>query len=95
MIGQLPDAIIGQIIELDHPQKHAYIQASVQPAISAFKDFVDRMNAIRREEYTEPIERAISVMPLPELATVAEVVVNLSQIRQRMFLERQKRLEGL
>lgn len=87
MIAQLPDEIINQITELSEPQKKAYIHASIGAARKVFTEFVDKMNDIRIENYQKPIERAISVMPMPELATVAEVFVNLSQIRQRMSLE--------
>jgi hypothetical protein len=87
MIAGLPEAIINGITELSEKQKEEYIKSSGGAAISAFHDLIEKMNQHRVEEYSDPIYRAIAMMPMSELAVVAEVFVNLSQIKQRMSLE--------
>lgn len=83
----LPEIIISQISQLTTSQKDAYKKAAMPGVKKTMKQFFDMMDKERKNKHTFPIEEAISVMPFSELATVAEVFINLTQIRQRMSLE--------
>ena len=87
LVFSLPKDVIDSIKELSDDQKEAYRIDSI-PAISkAFNEFQSKIHELRTMEYTGPIERAIAMMPIGELATVAEVFINLEQIQQRMSLD--------
>lgn len=87
LLKGFPKEIIDQINELSDAQKRSYIHASGQSVNKATDSLFEKMNDIRYIEHKSPIETAIAVMPFSELATVAEVFVNVEQIRQRMSLE--------
>ena len=83
----MPKELIESISELNEDQKSTYQDAATKAAGKAFAEFVTKIHDVRKDKYTAPIENAISMMPIGELATVAEVFVNLEQIQQRMSLE--------
>jgi hypothetical protein len=87
MMSELPGVVIDSITELSVAQKEQYKSQSANAGVSLFKDLLKNLNKYRRETFFDPIYQAIAMMPISELATVAEVFVNLSQIRQRMSLE--------
>lgn len=76
--------IISGIKELTDEQKANYITAATNPLISLFGTFVREMQKFRQEEYIDPIRQAIEVLPLGELANVAETFLSASQIHKRV-----------
>ena len=83
----LPADIIEKIEELSDDQKKAYIADATTGMVGPAKDFLTSLERHAGENHTNQIEHAISVLPVGELATVAEVFINLTQIRKRMSLE--------
>ena len=84
MIATLPEEILRPIVELSDIQKATYANAAAQTWIQAFRTFAREMRKYRQEEYVEPIEQTLEVLPVSELATVAETFLNASQIHKRV-----------
>ena len=83
-ITALTKDLIDQITELTDDQKRHYIRNATQPVVNAFRAFTTEMTKYREEEYADQIQRTIDVLPLSELATVAETFLNASQIHKRV-----------
>ena len=83
----LPEGILGPITEINGARQNEYA-ASAQPLLhEKAKTLINNLLNEQRQTYTDPIKEAIGMMPIGELATVAEVFVNLTQIQQRISLE--------
>jgi hypothetical protein len=76
--------IIDQIGELDETQKKLYKEQSGKAMINAFSEFYKTMDAYRKSEYVEPIESTLQMLPVSELAIVAETLLNASQIHKKV-----------
>jgi hypothetical protein len=87
MISSLPDEVLAQVSELDDAQKEAYANAASATLVTALRTFLRAMTKYRQDEYVAPIEQTLQVLPVSELATVAETFLNASQIHKRVTPE--------
>ena len=76
--------LISGIKELTEEQKESYIAAANNPLINLFTAFAQQMVKFRQDEYIDPIRQAIEVLPLGELANIAETFLSASQIHKRV-----------
>ena len=76
--------LISGIKELTEEQKESYIAAANNPLLNLFTTFVQQMVKFRQDEYIDPIRQAIEVLPLGELANIAETFLSASQIHKRV-----------
>ena len=84
MIASLPAEILEPVAELSSKQKKAYVKSARGPIKDAFLEFFNRMNQYREQEYISPIRDTLELLPVSELAAVAETLLNASQIHKRV-----------
>ncbi len=84
-------AIIGQVIEmvpnLSEAEKLQLSHDARKPFTEAFRVFLQIMQDVRQKHHRIPILDAVAMMPIGELANVAETLVNMTQIKHRLTLE--------
>ena len=81
---KLPEEILSQVTELQEDRKRYYTRAAGQPLVDQFKEFVSRVDEYRRREHIDPIAQTLQVLPISELAVIAETLLNASQIHKRV-----------
>jgi hypothetical protein len=74
------------------PKMSAKNKASVEEAMKKGKEgfeteFVKEMHSFARKNISDPVVRAVAVLPKEELATMAETLVNLTSFRRRVTLD--------
>ncbi len=74
------------------PKMSAKNKALVEEAMKKGKEgfeteFVKEMRSFARRNISDPVVRAVSVLPKEELATMAETLVNLTSFRRRVTLD--------
>lgn len=84
VIASMPKEVLSQVTQLNQSEKDAYALAANTSIIEAFKDFLKSMDDYRKDEYTVPIDQTISLLPLSDLATIAETLLNASHIHKRL-----------
>ncbi len=87
LVANLVVDAINKFPDIDGETKARYLRDIAPSVRESFLAFVRQMDGVRNNEHKRPIETAISVMPLSELANVAEILVGLTQIRQRLSIE--------
>ena len=84
ILRALPGELFAPIKELTPEAKNAYAAAAIPAIISSLSSFNKKMLQVRDETHIDPIRKTIQVLPISELATVAETLINASQIHKRM-----------
>ena len=87
IITRFPKEIISQIKEINEKKKSEYIKEAEAASVTSFISFIKEMEKFRELEHRAPIENTIKILPISELATVAETFLNISQIYKRMSPE--------
>jgi len=80
----IPKELFAPITQLTDVEKDGYAQAAMGAMVSSLSTLLKGISSIRKEEYMEPIKRTIQVLPVSELAVVAETMISVSQIHKRM-----------
>ncbi|WP_141214044.1 hypothetical protein [Mycobacterium marinum] len=76
--------------------------ADARKATTAFQQIAKRqlgnfetaINKLESERFRKPMERSIAVLPKDELGLLAESLVNLTSLRQRMSINQQNTVGG-
>lgn len=84
MISKIPYEVLRPVTSLSDDEKLSFAKNATESLISAFSAFVSDMKKYRESEHVDPIEQTLSVLPVSELATVAETLLNASQIHKRV-----------
>ncbi|MFF8800793.1 MULTISPECIES: hypothetical protein [unclassified Methylobacterium] len=84
VMASMPAEVLSQVTQLSQTEKDAYALAANASIINAFREFAKAMDSYRREEYTVPIDQTISLLPLSDLATIAETLLTASHIHKRL-----------
>ena len=84
VIMTLPKEILSQVTQLSQAEKDAYELAARKSCVDSFVDFAKSMDQFRLEEYVSPIEQTIGLLPLSDLAAVAETFLNASHVHKRV-----------
>ena len=65
------------------------LEESLEEARVKSEVFIEAINKRSSDYYSQPILQAVSILPKDELAAMAESLVNLNSLRQRVSLERE------
>lgn len=84
-ILEIPSFIIGGISELNDSEKEKYLERHRHSGIGLIKSIEHKVTNLQNDRLL-PMKMAISVMPKSELASVAEVFVNVAQLEHRLSL---------
>jgi hypothetical protein len=83
-ILKIPSLIISGISELDDSEKEKYLERHRHSGIGLIKSIDHKVTNLQNDRLL-PMKTAISVMPKSELASVAEVFVNVAQLEHRLY----------
>ena len=86
LFDSFPNTILNQITELTAQQKAKYSKRIKKYGERLFSDFSQSMVDYRREEFVSPIVDAVAVLPKEELAVLAESLVNITALKQKMSM---------
>lgn len=75
-----------------HRRTAAKVAADV--AMNQLTDFVDYMNKYQYREFWQPLINSVSVLPKDELGFLAESLVNLTALKQRVYVRDAKTVGG-
>ncbi|MRI57211.1 hypothetical protein D8770_25185 [Methylobacterium sp. DB1607] len=84
LLLSIPEVIISQIAEIGPEAKDGYLKAASEAVKVAFKELAVEILEQRRRDIEEPIVKTIENLPPTELVTLAEVLLSVSQIYQRV-----------
>jgi hypothetical protein len=86
LFNNYPDIILDSLSELTEPQKNKLSKKLKKLGNSLVNDFSQSMGDYRRREFIDPIVNAVAVLPKEELAVLAESLVNLTALKQKMSM---------
>jgi len=84
MVIALPETLVSQIVELSEEQKEKYAELLRQSVIDPYNQLGEELTKFRLSEYVHPIEGTLQVLPISELAVVAETFISAAQIHKRV-----------
>lgn len=76
--------VIDEISELSSDKRKEYKGAASKSIVDSFVEFSKAMDNYMKEELRYPIESTIGLLPVSDLAIVAETLLNASQIHKRV-----------
>jgi hypothetical protein len=66
----------------------ALVEEEMKKGNESFEtEFVNEMHVFARKHISNPVVKAVAVLPKEELATMAETLVNLTSFRRRVTLD--------
>lgn len=84
LVRRLPTEVMAPVTEISDAKKDVYIKAAAQLLITQLIGFFRRLDNYRDDEHISPIESTIEVLPVSELAVIAETLLNASHIHKRV-----------
>ncbi len=84
MVMALPETLVSQIVELTDEQKEKYAELLRQSVIDPYNQLGEDLTNFRLSEYVHPIEGTLQVLPISELAGIAETFISAAQIHKRV-----------
>jgi hypothetical protein len=84
LILEIPKSVLGNVTELTNTQRKIYLDAARKALPQQFEDHISDQDKFREKNYTRPIKSSIASLPISELGSVAEVLLNTSQILKKV-----------
>ncbi|SDY49438.1 hypothetical protein [Citreimonas salinaria] len=76
--------IIEQLPHADEAEKEKLKKASIKALIAGLDSYREAMKDYKDQHYSRPIRQAIAALPIAELGSVAETLINVSHIHKRV-----------
>lgn len=87
LFEKYPQLVVENISVLSDKEKQNVLHGLTSFGVEELKNFGEKMQAFRRKIYVEPILNAVAVLPVDELAAMAESLINLTSFKQKISLE--------
>lgn len=89
MLEKYPERIVDNISNMKDEEKKALIVKLKKIYNSLFTEFNDQMVQYQMENHIGPIMDAVAALPIDELATMAETLVNLTSFKRRISMDKE------
>jgi len=86
-IIEYPKIILNVIDELNSSQKQKYLKKIQRVASEEARDRISKITDYSTEHFVQPIIDTVETLPKPELASMAESLVNLTNLRRKISLK--------
>jgi len=84
MLSDISDVAYSNVKELESKKKRLYSNKFQKDLLDSFKSGVGSIHDYSRKKFTNPIIDIVSTLPKPELASMAESLVNLTTLRRKI-----------